>query len=97
VLPEVTRKAVDPAGAAVALDCHIDTIDRMISDGRLPAVKVGTGWRIREEDIDALLAGRLAPPVDPRIAEIIAAAPPLTDPQVDDIVAIIRADQGGER
>src|SRR5438552_18652280 len=37
------------------------TIRRYIADGRLPAVKVGKGLRVRRESIDELLA-----PVEPK-------------------------------
>jgi hypothetical protein len=67
----------------------------LIADGRLPAAKVASGWRIRESDIDALLARGSQPKqpsVDDLVAEIVAASPPLTDAQIDRIVAIIKSD-----
>jgi excisionase family DNA binding protein len=95
-MPELaTRRAVTVAEAAHQAHTSTKLIYQLINDRQLPAVKVGAVWRIRQEDLDALLAGRSEPHVDPRIAGIVAAAPPLTDEQVDAIVAIIRADQGG--
>lgn len=34
------------------------TVYRLISAGDLPAVRVGKSYRVREEDLDAFLAGR---------------------------------------
>jgi excisionase family DNA binding protein len=34
------------------------TVYRLISAGELPAVRVGKSYRIRDEDVDAYLAGR---------------------------------------
>ncbi|MGB9113396.1 MAG: helix-turn-helix domain-containing protein [Acidimicrobiales bacterium] len=34
------------------------TVYRLINAGQLPAVRVGKSYRVREEDLDAFLAGR---------------------------------------
>jgi excisionase family DNA binding protein len=41
---------------------HPETIRRMVTDGRLPAVKVAGRWRIRLDDVDALLEPASADP-----------------------------------
>lgn len=41
-----------PAQAAERLRLHPKTVVRMARDGRLPAVKVGTGWRFRTDQLD---------------------------------------------
>jgi len=38
--------------AAERLRLHPKTVVRMARDGRLPAVKVGTGWRFRPDQLD---------------------------------------------
>lgn len=48
-----------PAQAAERLRLHPKTVVRMARDGRLPAVKVGTGWRFRADQLD------IAPPSRP--------------------------------
>jgi excisionase family DNA binding protein len=48
-----------PAEAAERLRLHPKTVARMARDGRLLAVKVGTGWRFRSDQLD------LAPPLRP--------------------------------
>ncbi len=42
--------------AAEALAVSTQTIRNWIDSGLLPATKIGRNWRIRREDIDALLA-----------------------------------------
>jgi excisionase family DNA binding protein len=68
---------------------------QMLRRGEIPAIKVGRIWRARREDVEAIKRGR-APgePVDQRVAAIIAAMAPLTDREIDDVVAIIRSDRG---
>ncbi len=41
--------------AAARLDCHPETLRRIIRRGELAAVKVGRTWRVRETDLDAFL------------------------------------------
>jgi len=56
-----------PAQAAERLRLHPKTVVRMAREGRLPAVKVGTGWRL---DADRL---HIAPPIRPPRVEPRAA------------------------
>jgi excisionase family DNA binding protein len=39
--------------------CRSNVIWRLIHDGKLPAAKVGSHWRIKQSDLDVLLAGEL--------------------------------------
>jgi len=43
--------------AADILKIHRNTLQRMLKAGKIKAVKIGTVWRIRGEDIDRFLAG----------------------------------------
>jgi excisionase family DNA binding protein len=36
------------------------TVLRLINRGQLPAVKIGRVWRVRQADVEALLAGTLS-------------------------------------
>jgi excisionase family DNA binding protein len=47
--------------AAARLDCHPETLRRIIRRGELTAVKVGKHWRVRETDLDAFLQVRTVP------------------------------------
>ncbi len=42
--------------AAARLDCHPETLRRIIRRGELTAVKVGSKWRVSETDLLAYLA-----------------------------------------
>jgi len=53
------RPLLTPAQAAERLRLHPKTVARMARDGRLPAVKVGTGWRFEADRLD------IAPPIRP--------------------------------
>ena len=44
--------------AAALIDCHPETLRRIIRRGELTAVKVGRDWRVRETDLDAFLVAR---------------------------------------
>ena len=44
---------------ATLLRLHTDTVKRMCRTGRLRAVKVGRGWRIKRDDVLALLEGNV--------------------------------------
>lgn len=44
--------------AAERLDCHPETLRRIIRRGELTALKVGRHWRVREADLLAYLAAR---------------------------------------
>lgn len=46
-----------PQEAADVLRCHVMTIYGLLKSGELPAVRVGRHWRIRQETVDAFLAG----------------------------------------
>jgi excisionase family DNA binding protein len=50
--------------AATRLDCHPETLRRIIRRGELAAVKVGKHWRVRETDLDAFLNARTVPVKD---------------------------------
>jgi|CZCB01.1.fsa_nt_gi excisionase family DNA binding protein len=43
--------------AAEYLQVTVDTVRRYIREGRLKALQLGRGYRIRLEDLDAFLAG----------------------------------------
>lgn len=58
VIGDVT--AYDVPGAAEALGLVEETVRTMIRDGRLPATKVGRKWWILEDNLKALLEGRLS-------------------------------------
>lgn len=38
--------------AADYLNCHKSTLYRLIKSGKLPAFRLGGGWRIRRSDLD---------------------------------------------
>jgi excisionase family DNA binding protein len=44
--------------AAAQLDCHPETLRRIIRRGELTALKVGKSWRVREPDLLTYLAAR---------------------------------------
>ena len=48
-----------PAEVAERLRLHPKTVVRMARDGRLPAIKIGTGWRFDADQLD------IAPPTRP--------------------------------
>ena len=50
--------ALDVYDVARLFKCSHKTVRRMIADGRLPAAKIGSVWRIRPEDVAAILAGK---------------------------------------
>ncbi len=52
--------------AAARLDCHPETLRRIIRRGELAAVKVGRDWRVRESDLNAFLDARTVPAKDVR-------------------------------
>lgn len=68
------------------------TLRGYITDGRLPAVTIGTRVKVRREDLDAL-----ATPVHPAfsrdavtaIARVVAEAPPLTAEQRERLAIIL--------
>ncbi|MFL5910438.1 MAG: helix-turn-helix domain-containing protein [Gaiellaceae bacterium] len=52
------RPLLTPAQAAERLRLHPKTVVRMARDGRLPGVKVGTGWRFHSDRLDIAPRGR---------------------------------------
>ena len=52
--PNLTRAEV-----AAFLRCSVDTVDKRIADGSLPAIKYGRRVLIRREDVAALMAARV--------------------------------------
>jgi excisionase family DNA binding protein len=56
----VTQKSnfVTVSEVADQLRVSTMTVYRLINAGDLPAVRVGKSYRLREEDVDAYLAGR---------------------------------------
>ena len=50
--------------AAAHLRLHVRTVGRLLNQGKLPGVKVGRQWRLRRADLDAYLAGGVAPRSD---------------------------------
>lgn len=49
---------------ATSTRLHPETVRRMITDGRLPGVKIAGRWRVRAIDVDALRNPAAGP--DPR-------------------------------
>jgi len=86
--------AIDVEDAAIKMKCCTRTIYRLIDNRQLPAVKVGSVWRIRPEDVDAYLDG--CGPMTPadKIADYItrqlAEAPPLTPEQRARLAGLLR-------
>jgi excisionase family DNA binding protein len=54
------RPLLTPAQAAERLRLHPKTVVRMARDGRLPALKVGTGWRFHADQLDIAAPRRVA-------------------------------------
>jgi excisionase family DNA binding protein len=46
-----SRELLTPTEAANRLRLHPKTVVRMARDGRLPAIKVGTGWRFHADQL----------------------------------------------
>lgn len=78
--------------AAQLLRVGPETIRRRIRDGSLPACHLGTrAIRIRSKDLQGLAAPvPVAEPLEARIAQLIAEAPPLTDDQCSRIAMLVR-------
>jgi excisionase family DNA binding protein len=47
--------------AAARLDCHPETLRRIIRRGELTATKIGKHWRVSESDLTAFVAARVRP------------------------------------
>ncbi len=84
------------AAAARELGVSVSTVQRLVRRGALATVPLDTGQgavpprRIRRSDLAAYVAG-LAP-AGPDIAELAAAAPPLTPGQRAALAALLGAD-----
>ena len=88
-LPALTARGVQ---VALGLEC-LATVHRMIKRGELPAVKVGRVWRIRQEDLEALLAGQKSDDdaaVDEWVERALAVAPKLTEEQRNKLAELLR-------
>lgn len=57
------RTFISVAEAAFVLDCSANTVRRLIIDGRLPAIDVGSAskrrWRIRQDDLGLIRSERV--------------------------------------
>ena len=84
---------LDAPEVAAALRLHVETLYRVIARGDLPAVKVAGRWRIRRQDVEALMAGP-AMSLDARtratVERWVDDAPPLSEKQKDIIAAAFR-------
>jgi len=93
--PEL-RPALSPSQAQRALGLEsINTVYRLIQRGELPAAKVGRIYRIRQQDIEAFLAGRRSDEPDvtaleEHIQKVLSQAPPLTDEQRTRLAELLR-------
>jgi excisionase family DNA binding protein len=45
--------------AAAELRVHVYTVRNMLERGQIPGVKLAGRWYIRQQDLDALLAGEI--------------------------------------
>lgn len=46
--------------------CHENTILKWIKDGKLPAFRIGRGWRIKQCDLDNFTKPQNIKPINPR-------------------------------
>ena len=73
------------AEAAAFLKCHPRTVLRMLHDGKLPAARVGSNWRLSRAALTRYLSGELvltAPGPQAVLSAVVRAAnpPPKTKP-----------------
>jgi excisionase family DNA binding protein len=54
-----------PEDAAAYLRIHPKTVQRLARQRRIPALKVGKGWRFRRSDLDSWAASRVQSPRQP--------------------------------
>ncbi len=47
-----------PEESAKYLKMHVDSVRRLLRNGKLPGVKIGGGWRIPKGALDAMLSGK---------------------------------------
>ena len=57
---------------ASRLSASISTVRDMCRNGKLPAIKIGTGWRINVFMADKVLADNIAERMKPKPREVIA-------------------------
>jgi excisionase family DNA binding protein len=86
--------------AAAVLRQDEQTTRQKLRSGQLPGTKIGRRWRMRREDVEAILAGRKTPAQlrDERLGaeaaafveELVADAPPLSEEQRDIIRVALR-------
>lgn len=56
-IKELKEKLMSREQAANALDCHVNTIDRLLKNGTIKAVKLGKKVLIKAESIEEALRG----------------------------------------
>jgi excisionase family DNA binding protein len=71
------------------------TVRRYIADGRLPAVKVGKGVRVRKEAIEQLIAP-IRPASEKRRQSVRRGKPFTMDDPLWEIVGLVRSDGPGD-
>lgn len=54
---EMAERPFTAQEAADFLKVHINTVKRWIKEGRIKAVKIDRGWRIKRSEIDRILDG----------------------------------------
>lgn len=82
---------VDLTDAAAEGWAGYSTLRRWITEGILPAVKVGARIKVRRADLEALavpVREQTFEDVEAAVERIVASAPPLTDPQVRRLAAL---------
>jgi excisionase family DNA binding protein len=52
----MTPQLLTTAETAEALRCSVDTVQRRIKDGSLPAVKVGRQWLVSRDVVERVVA-----------------------------------------
>jgi excisionase family DNA binding protein len=56
---DASRRFLTVSEVAVALRVSNMTVYRLVSSGELPAVRIGRSVRLRADDVEAYLSGRL--------------------------------------
>ena len=67
-IADTLKPALDTNDVAALFKCNRATVERLIRANRLPAVRVGSRWRIRYEDAVRFLAGELPSQQPPSLA-----------------------------
>jgi excisionase family DNA binding protein len=52
-----TDELLTPEESAKYLKMHVDSVRRLLRNGKLPGKKVGGGWRIPKSALDEMLRG----------------------------------------